>query len=98
MNRQTKRLMQRQGQIDRDGEPVRGSKTQSRPAPRAPKDRVGAREFLRQVRAELRKVAWPTRAEVIRFSVVVFITLVILTSMIFALDLVFAKAVIWLFE
>jgi len=97
VNRQTKRLMQRQGQIDRDGEPVR-SQAPPRTAPRPAKDRVGPREYVRQVRGELRKVAWPTRAEVVRFSVIVFIALVILTLLIFGLDLVFGKAVIWLFE
>ena len=93
-----KRLMQRQGQVGADGAPVARRDTQTRPAPRPQRERVGAAEFTRQVRAELRKVAWPTRAEVINFSTVVFVALVLLTGLIFGLDYVFGKAVIYLFE
>ena len=64
MNRQTKRMMQRQGQLAPDGTPARRA-PQPRPAPRPVKERTGPGEYARQVRAELRKVAWPTRAEVI---------------------------------
>jgi|SRR5437660_3240928 preprotein translocase subunit SecE len=98
-NRQMKRLMQRQGQIGPDGEPVMRREAPPRPSPRpTKKERVGAAEFARQVRAELRKVAWPTRAEVINYSFVVFVALVILTGIIFGLDLVFGKAVVYLFK
>jgi preprotein translocase subunit SecE len=93
-----KRMMQRQGQIDAEGTPVLRKETQTRPAPRAPKERVGAAEYTRQVRAELRKVAWPTRAEVVNYSIVVFVALVLLTGLIFGLDYVFGKAVIFLFK
>ena len=92
-----KRMMQRQGQVDADGSPMR-KETQSRPAPRPAKERVGAVEFTRQVRAELRKVAWPTRAEVVNYSIVVFVALVFLTGIIFGLDYLFGKAVIYLFK
>jgi preprotein translocase subunit SecE len=97
-NRQMKRLMQRQGQVGADGAPVARRETQPRPASRPQRERVGAAEFTRQVRAELRKVAWPTRAEVINFSTVVFVALVLLTGLIFGLDYAFGKAVIYLFE
>jgi preprotein translocase subunit SecE len=93
-----KRMMQRQGQVDADGAPVARKETQTRPAPRPAKERVGAAEFTRQVRSELRKVAWPTRAEVVNYSVVVFVALVLLTGLIFGLDYVFGKFVIVLFK
>ncbi len=95
-----KRMMQRQGQVDADGAPAarKDTQTRARPAPRPKKERVGAAEFGRQVRAELRKVAWPTRAEVINYSIVVFMALVILTGIIFALDYAFGKFVIILFK
>jgi preprotein translocase subunit SecE len=91
-----KRMMQRQGQMAPDGTPAR--REPQRPAARPPKDRIGPAEYVRQVRAELRKVAWPTRAEVISYSVVVLVALLVLTAIIFALDLVFGKVVIFLFE
>ncbi len=97
-NRQMKRLMQRQGQVGADGAPVARRETQARPASRPQRERVGAAEFTRQVRAELRKVAWPTRAEVVNFSTIVFVALVLLTGLIFGLDYAFGKAVIYLFE
>ena len=98
VNRQTKRLMQRQGQMGPDGEPTATREPKTRPAPRPPKDRTGPAEYGRQVRAELRKVAWPTRAEVVNYSIVVFLALLILTGLIFGLDYVFGKAVIYLLK
>ena len=102
MNRQTKRMLQRQGQTNPDGSPA---------APTAPRTRgrapavevrqslpVRAMEYLREVRNELVKVAWPGRPEVINYTVVVFVTLVLLTSVVFGLDYVFAKGVIFLFS
>jgi preprotein translocase subunit SecE len=50
------------------------------------------------VRSELQKVAWPSRSEVANYTVVVFVTLVLLTSLVFALDFGFAKAIIYLFQ
>ena len=97
MNRQMKRLMQRQGQVGADGAPVR-RQPQPRPAPRQVKQRTSPAEFVREVRAELRKVAWPSRAEVANYSVIVFIVLVILMGMIFGLDYVFGKFVFFLFK
>ena len=93
-----KRMMQRQGQVDADGSPVMRKETPSRPAARPAKERVGPAEFTRQVRGELRKVAWPTRAEVVNYSIVVFMALIVLTGIIFGLDYLFGKAVIFLFN
>ena len=98
MNRQMKRLMQRQGQVDADGSPTRREAPRQPAARVATKERIGPSEYARQVRAELRKVAWPTRAEVINYSIVVLMALLLLTAIIFALDYVFAKGVIWLFQ
>ena len=96
MNRQMKRMMQRQGQLDPDGAPARREPT--RPAARPPKERIGAAEYFRQVRGELRKVAWPSRGEVIHYSIIVLVALLILTALIFLLDYMFGKAVIFLFQ
>jgi preprotein translocase subunit SecE len=97
MNRQTKRMLQRQGQLGSDGQPA----ARKRPAPQAPRpseDRTSPRQFLREVRAELRKVAWPSRSEVINYSIIVFVTVVILTAFIAGLDFLFGDAVLRLFE
>ena len=98
MNREMKRMMQRQGQVDADGSPTRREAPRQAPARVATKERIGPSEYARQVRAELRKVAWPTRAEVINYSIVVLMALLLLTAIIFALDYVFAEGVIFLFQ
>jgi len=97
MNRETKRMLQRQGQLGSDGAPTR-TKPQPRPAPRPVKERTTPRQYLREVRGELRKVAWPTKEEVARYSVIVLITVVVLTTFIFLLDYAFAKGVFYLYD
>jgi preprotein translocase subunit SecE len=103
MNRETKRLLQRQGQMDAEGNPAVGNRRQPpRPntqgGPAAIGERARPVEFLREVRAELRRVAWPTRAETLNSSVVVLIALVVLTSAIFGMDTVFSKFTLFLFK
>jgi preprotein translocase subunit SecE len=49
------------------------------------------------VRNELAKVAWPNRQEVVKYTIVVFVTLVFMTSLVFGLDAGFAKGVLFLF-
>ena len=101
MNRETKRLLQRQGQMGADGTPQSTRPVQprqrrtdiSRPS-------FGARtgEYLREVRNELVKVAWPPRAEVINYATVVFFTLVVIVAVIFLLNYAFGHLVIWLYR
>jgi preprotein translocase subunit SecE len=99
MNRQQKRMLQKQGQLGADGAPA----ARKRPAPQAPRpaakdERTGPIQFLREVRGELRKVAWPTRPEIVNYSIIVLITVVVLTTYIATLDFVFGEAVFKLFE
>jgi preprotein translocase subunit SecE len=96
MNRETKRMLQRQGALGADGEPKATRKAP--PAPRPKEKRTPPREFVREVRSELRKVAWPSRAEVINYSIIVFITIIVLTGAIAALDYGMSKAVLWIFD
>ncbi len=49
-------------------------------------------EFLREVRAELKKVAWPTREEVINYSIVVLVVSLLLTLFVAGLDWVIREA------
>jgi preprotein translocase subunit SecE len=89
-------MMQRQGQ-DPDGEaaPKRTAPAPRRPAKREP-FRIG--QFLREVRSELRQVAWPNRSEVINYTTVTLVTLISLMILIFVLNYAFAKGVLWLFN
>ncbi|GAA1479708.1 preprotein translocase subunit SecE [Gordonia sinesedis] len=54
--------------------------------------------FLQQVVAELKKVIWPTRREMITYTIVVLVFVIVSTAFIFGIDLAFAKAVLWVFS
>ena len=94
MNRQTKRLMKRQG-ADRPGE------KRARPQPGSTdvkRERVGIRGFFGEVKSELKKVAWPTRTEVFNSTVVVLIAVTFMTALIFGFDYASSKFVLFLFD
>ena len=97
MNRETKRLMQRQGQMEADGTPAQRRTTQSPVAARR-RQRSSPAQFAREVRDELRQVAWPNRSEMLNYTAVVVTTLVLMASLIFVLNLGFGKAVLFMFH
>jgi len=94
-------MMQRQGQIEADGSPAarRTAPPRTRPTA-APETSATSRvaDFFRDVRSELRQVAWPTRKEVANSATIVFLVLVLLVSLIFVLNYAFSHAVIFLFK
>jgi preprotein translocase subunit SecE len=99
LNREQKRALRRAGQLDEEGQPARERpKRPAAPPPRPNEERTGARQFLREVRQELRKVAWPTRPETINYSGIVLVALVVLTLLIFAFDWGVSKIVLDLFK
>jgi preprotein translocase subunit SecE len=102
MNRQQRRLMQRQGQMTEDGQPAaRRPEPAERRAPRAAAGaprRTPPRQFLHEVNVELRKVAWPTRTETMNYATVVFIALAVLMALIFGLDVAFSNLANFLFK
>ena len=53
--------------------------------------------FLRQTVAELRKVIWPTRKELISYTWVVLVFVVVMGAIIGVLDFAFAKGVLRVF-
>jgi preprotein translocase subunit SecE len=97
MNRQQKRMLQKQGQLDAQGEPQARKRTT--PAPPRPKDdRTTPVQFVREVRGELRKVAWPTRSETVNYSIIVLVAVVLLTAYVAALDYGFGDVLLKLFS
>jgi preprotein translocase subunit SecE len=80
LNRQQKRMLKRQGALDEQGAPVRAPRQSART------ERVGPVQYLREVREELRKVAWPNRPEVVRYSIIVTATILFYTAYIGGLD------------
>jgi len=78
--------------------PDAASPSQSRPVVRAgrgPVGRIG--RFLREVIAELGKVIWPTRKELITYTTVVIVFVSVMVALVAGLDIVFAKVVLWVF-
>ena len=53
--------------------------------------------FIRQVVAELRKVIWPTRKELIAYTTVVIVFVVAMAGIIAAFDYVFTQGVLFVF-
>jgi preprotein translocase subunit SecE len=98
VNRETKRMMQRQGQVEADGSPAARKQPPSQGNRRPAKQRTSPAQFVREIRDELRQVAWPSRAEMINYTAVVFTTLVLMVSLIFVLNYAFGKSVLFMFS
>ena len=94
LNRQTRRFAQKQGLLDDDGEPVR----QRREPRQSTEPRTPPAQFVREVRKELKLVSWPTREEVINYSLVVLALLVVFTGVVAGLDYGLGEGVVKLFE
>jgi preprotein translocase subunit SecE len=53
--------------------------------------------FLREVVAELRKVIWPSRKQLVTYTIVVLVFVSFMVALVWVLDLVFAQGVMLLF-
>lgn len=94
MNRQMKRAQKRQGTtVDRAQAATQARRAQQQQK----KERTGVRQFLKEVRQELKKVNWPTRKELWSYFTVVLVSVVVLTVYVSGLDYVVAKAVLKIF-
>ena len=96
LNREQKRSMKRMGALNDQGAPVR----QARPAvtSRTGKERTSPVQYVREVRDEMRKVAWPRWPEIRRYSIIVLITVVVITAIVGGLDSVFGILSGWLYK
>ena len=85
MNRETKRAMKkREDAADR----------LKRPTPQqvaAKRKRTKPREFVKEVRGELGRVAWPNRTEVLTYTLVVLVSVTFFMLVIGGLDYAFTK-------
>ncbi|WP_422734687.1 preprotein translocase subunit SecE [Micromonospora sp. WMMD558] len=72
-----------------------------RPKTRTETEKVGPfgriARFIREVVAELRKVIWPTRKELLTYTAVVVAFVTVVTALVVGFDYVFAKGVLWVF-
>ena len=96
MNRQTKRQMAKQGTDKPKSRASDGDKR--RPPSAAPtREKIGPKEYLGEVKGELRKVAWPTKKEVVNSTIIVLIAVIVMTTLIFCFDWLAGKFVLNLF-
>jgi preprotein translocase subunit SecE len=58
---------------------------------------LSTREFFRDVSAEMKKVTWPTRNEVVGTTVVVIISTLVFALFLWGCDVIFYKAINFLF-
>ena len=76
-----------------EGRPT--SSASSASSPRG--QRTSPATFYRQIVAELRKVVWPTQQQLITYFIVVLVFVLIVMSIVSALDLGFGKLVFEIF-
>lgn len=60
--------------------------------------RTPPRRFFREVRDEMRQVAWPTRPEVLNYTSIVGTVLVLMIGLIFGLNYGASHGVTWMFQ
>ena len=51
----------------------------------------GISKFMREVKAEMRKVIWPTKQELINYTIVVFATVIFIAVLIGIVDGIFTE-------
>jgi preprotein translocase subunit SecE len=63
----------------------------------AKRDRTTPALFIRQVAAELRKVIWPTRNELVTYTAAALVFIVMMSTIVLLLDWGFTKLMFWFF-
>jgi len=96
LNREQKRALKRMGALNEQGAPVRNARGPQQKAPNEPK--VGPVTYIREVREEMNKVAWPKWPEIRRYSLVVLVTVALFTAFIGGADTLFGFLTDWLYE
>lgn len=86
--------MSRESKRQGDREERRVSQQESSAAAPASESRTPPAQFVREVRSELRKVAWPNRKEVTSYTIVVLVTTLVLVGIVWGMDLIFREAVL----
>jgi preprotein translocase subunit SecE len=85
-----------------DGQPATSGGARSRVAVRDGRPGGGSlasrlSRFLREVVAELRKVIWPTRNQLVTYTIVVLVFVSFMVALVSLLDYVFGRGVLFLF-
>ncbi|MEJ5186600.1 MAG: preprotein translocase subunit SecE [Candidatus Geothermincolales bacterium] len=89
-SRELRRMQQKLG-LDKRREQVRKKAPSRRKGPK--RERVSVSQFLTEVRAEMKRVTWPTREEVLSYTLVVIITVLVVGGIVALADYVFTYLV-----
>ena len=106
MNREMRRLQEAEERRSKKQEASGPSRAERRAAALQARTQAAERksfprrigDYLHEVRVELRKVTWPTRDQMVVFTSVTLITTIVLTGVVFGLDVVAKQFVLWLVE
>lgn len=79
------------------GTAERGGRDRGDEAADARPQRVGPVQYVGEVRSELRKVAWPSRREVLGYSAAVLVMTAVLSALIFGMDWVIRNLTVQIF-
>jgi preprotein translocase subunit SecE len=90
-SREMRRMQQKLGMEKKREKMKKGAGTKKKGGPK--KQRVTISQFLTEVRAEMKKVTWPTRDEVISYTIVVVVTVVLMGGLVYLADIFFIKLV-----
>jgi preprotein translocase subunit SecE len=96
LNREQKRQLRKMGALNEQGAPTRASR--QAPTRRPDDERTSIPQYFREVRAEMRKVAWPSWPEVRKYSAVVLVTVLVFVAFVGGLDTLFAVFSGWLYR
>jgi preprotein translocase subunit SecE len=112
MNREMRRLMEREERLQKRDQGKGGSGKGPRPPRPGGPGNAGAggpvverkpvwirlANFLHEVRQELKKVSWPSREQMIAFTAITLVVTTALTLIVFGLDVTMKEAVISLLQ
>ena len=103
MNREMRRIQEREERLQKKQEPGKEKASRCAAALQAKPQTTERKSFIRriggylhEVRQEMRKVTWPTREQMIAFTTVTVVTCVILTGVIFGIDVAMKESVFFL--
>ena len=105
MNREMRRIQEREERLQKKQDPGKDKASRRAAALQAKPQTTERKSFIRriggylhEVRQEMRKVTWPTREQMIAFTTVTVVTCVILTFVIFGIDILMKNLVFKLLE
>ena len=90
-SREMRRMQKQLGMEKKRAQMKKSAGTRKKSGPK--KQRVTIPQFLTEVKAEMKKVTWPTRDEVVSYTIVVVTTVILMGGLVYLADILFVKLV-----